>query len=69
MKAKEKAKQKLKGLLFQELILKLMHFWGSEGCVSAPRLTALAMCSPRAAPLMAAMAKIPIDFTSISNIR
>ena len=24
---------KPKGLLFQELILKLMHFWGSEGCV------------------------------------
>jgi glycyl-tRNA synthetase alpha chain len=32
---KEKAgvKDKPKGLLFQELILKLMHFWGSEGCV------------------------------------
>ena len=33
MKAKEKPKEKPKGLLFQDLILKLMHFWGSEGCV------------------------------------
>jgi glycyl-tRNA synthetase alpha chain len=33
VKAKGKAKEKPKGLLFQELILKLMHFWGSEGCV------------------------------------
>jgi len=33
VKAKEKSKVKRKGLLFQDLILKLMHFWGGEGCV------------------------------------
>ena len=33
MKEKARVKEKRKGLLFQELILKLMHFWGSEGCV------------------------------------
>ena len=33
MKQKARVKGKPKGLLFQELILKLMHFWGSEGCV------------------------------------
>jgi glycyl-tRNA synthetase alpha chain len=33
VKAKEKSKEQPKGLLFQDLILKLMHFWGSEGCV------------------------------------
>ena len=33
MKEKARVKDKPKGLLFQELILKLMHFWGSEGCV------------------------------------
>jgi glycyl-tRNA synthetase alpha chain len=31
--AKVKPDAKPKGLLFQDLILKLMHFWGSEGCV------------------------------------
>jgi len=33
VKEKAKSKEKPKGLLFQDLILKLMHFWGSEGCV------------------------------------
>jgi glycyl-tRNA synthetase alpha chain len=34
MKSTQKsAAAKPKGLLFQELVLKLMHFWGNEGCV------------------------------------
>ncbi len=33
MKAKEQPKEKRKGLLFQDLMLRLMHFWGSKGCV------------------------------------
>jgi glycyl-tRNA synthetase alpha chain len=33
VKEKAKIKEKPKGLLFQDLILKLMHFWGGEGCV------------------------------------
>lgn len=32
-KVKLEAKQKPKGLTFQELILKLMHFWDRHGCV------------------------------------
>ncbi len=33
MKAKVKLEQKFSGLSFQDLILKLMQFWGREGCV------------------------------------
>ena len=33
MTVKTKPEAKPKGLLFQDLILKLMHFWGNEGCV------------------------------------
>ena len=33
MNVKAKLKEKPKGLLFQDLILKLMHFWGNQGCV------------------------------------
>ena len=32
-KAKPEAKSKPRGLAFQDLILKLMQFWGSQGCV------------------------------------
>jgi glycyl-tRNA synthetase alpha chain len=32
-KAKLEAKPKQRGLTFQELILKLMHFWDGQGCV------------------------------------
>ncbi|HUL34923.1 MAG TPA: glycine--tRNA ligase subunit alpha [Candidatus Eisenbacteria bacterium] len=33
MKLKVKNEPKPKGLLFQDLILRLSHFWGGEGCV------------------------------------
>ena len=33
MKAKVKLEKKISGLTFQDLILKLMHFWGNQGCV------------------------------------
>jgi glycyl-tRNA synthetase alpha chain len=33
LKAKVKLEKKLSGLTFQDLILKLMHFWGNQGCV------------------------------------
>ncbi len=33
MKAKAKLEKKYSGLTFQDLILKLMHFWGNQGCV------------------------------------
>ena len=33
MKAKVKLEKKIAGLTFQDLILKLMHFWGNQGCV------------------------------------
>ena len=33
VKAKLEGKAKPKGLTFQELILKLMHFWDAQGCV------------------------------------
>jgi glycyl-tRNA synthetase alpha chain len=32
-RAKDRPQQKPKGLTFQELILKLMHFWDRQGCV------------------------------------
>ena len=33
MKVKVKLEEKRSGLTFQDLILKLMHFWGNQGCV------------------------------------
>jgi glycyl-tRNA synthetase alpha chain len=33
LKAKVKLEKKNSGLTFQDLILKLMHFWGNQGCV------------------------------------
>ena len=33
MTVKAKLEQERKGLTFQDLILKLMHFWGKQGCV------------------------------------
>jgi glycyl-tRNA synthetase alpha chain len=33
LKAKVKLEDKFAGLTFQDLILKLMHFWGNQGCV------------------------------------
>ena len=33
MKAEVKLERKFSGLTFQDLILKLMHFWGNQGCV------------------------------------
>jgi glycyl-tRNA synthetase alpha chain len=33
MRAAQKSSAKPKGLTFQELILKLMHFWDAQGCV------------------------------------
>ncbi len=33
MKAKVKLEKKFSGLTFQDLILKLMHFWGNQACV------------------------------------
>ena len=33
MKAEVKLEKKFCGLTFQDLILKLMHFWGNQGCV------------------------------------
>jgi glycyl-tRNA synthetase alpha chain len=33
LKAKVKLERKFSGLTFQDLILKLMHFWGNQGCV------------------------------------
>jgi glycyl-tRNA synthetase alpha chain len=33
LKAKVKLEKKLSGLTFQDLILRLMHFWGNQGCV------------------------------------
>jgi glycyl-tRNA synthetase alpha chain len=33
LKVKVKLKKKISGLSFQDLILKLMHFWSNQGCV------------------------------------
>lgn len=33
MKVKVQLEEKFSGLTFQDLILKLMHFWGKQGCV------------------------------------
>jgi glycyl-tRNA synthetase alpha chain len=33
LKAKVKLEKKISGLTFQDLILKLMHFWGNQGCI------------------------------------
>jgi glycyl-tRNA synthetase alpha chain len=33
LKAKVKLEKRFSGLTFQDLILKLMHFWGNQGCV------------------------------------